>query len=176
LARTNTPEQFADAFLGRIQSMGKSYALVSREQWSEVSLGDILATELESHMDGRDERIRSGGPEIAFMPPQALALGMVFHELATNAMKYGALSEAKGRLAVTWEVEKGRLIIAWLERDGPSITKPRRKGFGTELIERELKSHLGARVTFDYAPEGVEVRISIPYDAKYISGLGWGST
>jgi two-component system CheB/CheR fusion protein len=176
LARSETPEDFSATFLGRVQAMGKTYALVSRESWSEVSLNDILTAELEPHMDGRDARIRLGGPEIAFMPPQALALGMVFHELASNALKYGALSDAKGRLSVTWEVEKGQLVINWLERDGARVAKPKHKGFGTELIERELKSHLGGRVTFDYAPEGVEVRISIPYDAKSISGLGRSSS
>jgi two-component system CheB/CheR fusion protein len=73
---------------------------------------------------------------------------------------------------VTWGVEKGRLVITWLERDGPKVGKPDRRGFGTELIERELKSRLGGRVTFDYAPEGIEVQISIPYEAKYVSGVG----
>jgi two-component system CheB/CheR fusion protein len=172
LARSERPDQFAGAFLGRIQAMAKSYELVSREQWNEISLADILTNELKSYSQERDDRVRLGGPEIAFAPPQALALGLVFHELATNATKYGALAKPKGRVAVTWEVEKGRLVITWLERDGPKVGKPSRKGFGTELIERELKSALGARVTFDYAPEGIEVRISIPYEAQYVSGLG----
>jgi two-component system CheB/CheR fusion protein len=174
LSRSESPDKFADAFLGRIQSMGKAYDLVSREQWGEVTLHDILASALRPHAEERDDRVSLGGPDIAFAPQQALALGMVFHELTTNALKYGALSKAKGRVAVTWEVEKGRLVITWLERDGPEIAKPNRRGFGTELIERELKSVLSARVTFDYAPEGVEVRISIPYEPQYVSGLGRG--
>jgi two-component system CheB/CheR fusion protein len=174
LSKSESPDKFAAAFLGRIQSMGKAYDLVSREQWGEVTLHDILSSALRPHAEERDDRLRFGGPDIAFAPQQALALGMVFHELTTNALKYGALSKAKGRVAVTWEVEKGRLVITWLERDGPEIAKPNRRGFGTELIERELKSVLGARVTFDYAPEGVEVRISIPYEAQYVSGLGRG--
>jgi two-component system CheB/CheR fusion protein len=172
LVKSASPNEFTDAFLGRIQSMGKAYDLVSREQWGEVTLHDILTGELRTHAEERDDRVKLGGPEIAFAPQQALALGLVFHELTTNAVKYGALASAKGRIAVTWEVEKGRLVITWLERDGPKVGKPKRKGFGTELIERELKSVLGARVTFDYAPEGVEVRISIPYEAEYVSGLG----
>jgi two-component sensor histidine kinase len=90
-------------------------------------------------------------------------------------VKYGALAKQKGRVSITWSVEKGRLIITWLERDGAKVGKPARKGFGTELIERELKSTLGARVTFDYAPAGIEVQISIPYEPKYIAGLGRGA-
>jgi two-component system, chemotaxis family, CheB/CheR fusion protein len=172
LAKSKSPDSFAEAFLGRLQSMGKSYALVSRENWGDVLLNDILINELQSYMREADGRVKVGGPDIAFSPPQALALGLVFHELATNAVKYGALSEPKGRVAVTWGIENGRLNITWLERDGAKVLKPERNGFGTELIERELKSALAARVTFDYAPQGVEVQISIPRDSKYIGGLG----
>src|SRR5262245_58646843 len=172
LSNSETPELFTDAFLGRIHSMAKSYDLVSREQWGEVSLNELLSTVLESYARERVNRIKLAGLEIAFAPPQALALGLIFHELVTNAVKYGALSTKKGRVSVTWGVEKSRLIITWLERDGDKVKKPGRKGFGTELIERESKSTLGGRVTFDYAPEGVEVQLSIPYDAKYVSGAG----
>jgi two-component system CheB/CheR fusion protein len=166
LAKSPSPESFGQAFMGRLQSMGKSYALVSRENWNDVSLGDILANELQDFADERDGRIKTGGPEAPFAPTQSLALGLAFHELTTNATKYGALAKPEGRVSVTWKMEKGRLIITWLERDGGKIGKPGRKGFGTELIERELKSTLGAKVTFDYAPAGVEVQISIPYDSK----------
>ena len=172
LSTSETPKHFTEAFLGRIHSMARSYDLVSREQWGEVSLQDTLETVLGPHAERENSRIKLGGPEIAFAPPQALALGLIFHELVTNAMKYGALAKPKGRVSVTWGVEKGRLVITWIERDGPKVTKPGRKGFGTELIERELKLTLGARVTFDYAPEGIEVQISIPYEAKYVSGVG----
>jgi len=172
LSKSATPKHFTEAFLGRIQSMAKSYDLVSREQWGEVSLKAMLLTVLSSHAAERGDRIKLWGPEIAFAPPQALALGLIFHELVTNAVKYGALAKVKGRLSVSWGVEKGRLIITWLEREGAKVEKPSRKGFGTDLIERELKSALGGRVTFDYAPAGVEVQLSIPYDAKYVSGVG----
>jgi two-component system CheB/CheR fusion protein len=101
LAKTSDPAEFTDSFLGRIQSMGKAYDLVSREQWGEVSLRDILDNELRPPTEERDDRIKLGGPEVAFAPRQALALGLVFHELATNALKYGALSKPSGRVAVT---------------------------------------------------------------------------
>jgi two-component system CheB/CheR fusion protein len=172
LSSTETPQHFTDAFLGRIQSMARAYDLVSREQWGEVSLEDMLTNVLGPYEDKASHRIKVGGPEIAFAPSQALALGIIFHELVTNAVKYGALAKTKGRVSVTWGVEKGRLVITWLERDGPKIGKPERRGFGTELIERELKSTLGGRATFDYAPEGIEIQISIPYESKYVSGAG----
>ncbi len=172
LARTGSPDDFAAAFLGRLNSMGKSYALVSRESWGDVSLNDILINELERYAEEDDGRVKLDGPEIAFAPSQALALGLVFHELTTNAVKYGALAKTKGCVSVAWAVEKGRLKITWLERDGSKVGKPEGKGFGTELIERELKSALDASVTFDYAPKGIEVQISIPFESRYVSGPG----
>jgi two-component system, chemotaxis family, CheB/CheR fusion protein len=172
LAKSKSPDSFAEAFLGRLQSMGKSYALVSRENWGDVLLNDILLNELRGHNREADGRIKLGGPDIPFAPPQALALGLVFHELTTNAVKYGALAEPEGRVSVTWGIDNGSVLITWLERDGAKVHEPDGKGFGTELIERELKSALGARVAFDYAPQGVEVKISIPFDSKYVSGRG----
>ena len=172
LSSTETPEHFTDAFLGRIQSMARSYDLVSREEWGEVSLQDLLTNVFGSYAGNGNDRIKFGGPEIAFAPSQALALGLIVHELVTNALKYGALAKGKGRVSVTWCVEKGRLVITWLERDGPKVSKPAGRGFGTELIERELKSTLGGRVTFDYAPAGIEVQMSIPYESRYVSGVG----
>jgi two-component system, chemotaxis family, CheB/CheR fusion protein len=171
MAKTDSPKHFAEAFLGRLQAMGKSYALVSRESWGEVSLRDILMDELQSYAEDRQDRICLEGPDLAFPPSQALALGLVLHELTTNAIRHGALAKAKGRVSVAWKVEKDRLLITWQERDGGKIAKPKRHGFGTELIQRELKSTLGAKVTFDYAPKGLEVHISIPYEAKYVAAL-----
>jgi two-component system, chemotaxis family, CheB/CheR fusion protein len=166
MARTDSPKTFAEAFLGRLRAMGKSYALVSRENWGDVSLRDILADELQTYADERKARVTLEGPELTFAAAHALALGLVFHELSTNAVRHGVLAKPKGRVSVTWKVERGRLLISWVERDGGKIAKPSRRGFGTELIERELKSTLGAKVKFDYAPQGLEVEISIPYDSK----------
>jgi two-component system CheB/CheR fusion protein len=163
LARSTSPAEFTQAFLGRIHSMGKSYALVSRENWGEVSFSDVLTTELASHIQDGKERISLSGPEVAFAPSQSLMLGLVFHELATNAVKYGALSKPNGRVTVTWTIEKGRLNIEWLERGGPKLGKVGRKGFGTELIERELKSVPSAKVRINFPPEGAEIQLSLPY-------------
>ncbi|HET7847975.1 MAG TPA: CheR family methyltransferase [Pseudolabrys sp.] len=167
LAKSESPENFADAFLGRLHAMGKSYDLVSREHWGEVPLREILTNELGSHKGEHGERAALEGPEVLFAPAKALGLGLVFHELVTNAVKYGALSGTEGRVAVSWAIEKGRLTITWVERGGPKPGKTSRKGFGTELIERELKSVLRGRATFEYGEAGIEVRISIPVEDKH---------
>jgi two-component system CheB/CheR fusion protein len=151
--------------------MARTYAIVSREDWGEVKLRDLLNSELEA-FQSKSGRIKMDGPEISFAPPQALALGLVFHELATNAAKYGSLSTARGGIVVTWAIDKGRLVVTWQERGGKTVHQPSQKGFGTGLIERELKSALGARVSFDFDPKGIEIRISIPYDERYVAGSG----
>jgi two-component system, chemotaxis family, CheB/CheR fusion protein len=166
LAKTDSPEDFAEAFLGRLQAMGKSYALVSRENWGEISLRDILMDELQSYAEDRKARVALEGPELTFPPSDALALGLVLHELTTNAVRHGALAKSKGRVSVVWKLEKSRLVINWRERDGGKVAKPKQRGFGTELIERELKSTLDAKVRFNYAPEGLEVEIVIPHGSR----------
>jgi two-component system, chemotaxis family, CheB/CheR fusion protein len=165
LARTDSPDHFAAAFLGRLNSMSRFHALLARENWGEVSLSDILMSELQTHAGERDGRVKLGGPGIAFVPSKALALGLVFHELTSNAVRHGALAKPEGRVSVTWNTDRGGLTITWLERNGAKVAKPTHKGFGTELIEGELKSALGAEVIFDYAAPGIEVQIAIPHAA-----------
>jgi two-component system CheB/CheR fusion protein len=166
LAKSASPKDFETAFLGRIDSMAKSYGLVSSEQWGDVSLDAVLKTELASHGADTKGRLSTEGPPLPFNPQQALALGLVFHELATNAAKYGALSTAKGRLSVTWTVSEGRLVIDWHEKGGPKVSPPGRRGFGTELIERQIKGTFAGDVMFDYASPGLAVRISIPFQKR----------
>src|SRR5262249_14692943 len=119
LSGSASPEQFTKSFLGRVNSLAQSYSLVSRQQWGEVSLRDIIMAELQPHVAGDRGRVRFDGPEVAFDSPQALALGLVFHELATNAVKYGSLSTEGGRLDVTWTRERGPVVLQWRESGVP---------------------------------------------------------
>ena len=96
------------------------------------------------------------------MPSKVLALGLVFHELTSNATRHGAFAKPEGRVSVAWNTDRGGLTITWLERNGAEVAQPTHKGLGIELIEGELKSALGAEVTFDYAAPGLEVQIAIP--------------
>jgi two-component sensor histidine kinase len=164
LRQTPSPAAFVEAFEGRIQSMGRSYTLVSREGWGHVRLGEILKTEFE--VDGVVGRGRIGfhGPDIWLGPSEALALGMALHELTINAMKYGALSAEKGRLSVTWAVRDGLLELNWTEKGGPPPDPKGSKGFGTTLVMRQLEGPLGGQAKFDFHPEGLTVRLSLPID------------
>jgi two-component system CheB/CheR fusion protein len=166
LAKSRSPQEFAATFQGRIQALAQSYGLLSREQWGDVSLHDILENELAQYRENPGDRIAIEGPPVTFKPTAALALGLVVHELATNATRYGALSQQNGRVAVSWKVDGGQprsVVLTWRESDGPSVKKPRRRGFGTELIEREVAGTLGGEVTFDYAPDGMRARITVPF-------------
>jgi two-component system, chemotaxis family, CheB/CheR fusion protein len=162
LARSRSSKDFTKAFLGRIESMAKSYGLVANRQWGDVSLDAIVMTELESYGGEAKDQITIKGPSLLLDPRRALALGLVFHELATNATKYGALSKAKGRIAVSWAVKNGCLVVDWRESEGPKVRQSGRRGFGTELIERQIKSALNGEVQFNCRPDGLAVRISIP--------------
>jgi two-component system CheB/CheR fusion protein len=172
LAKSASPGDFAEALQGRIQALAKSYGLLSREQWGNVLLRDILLNELEPYRQESEARLELDGPPVAFKPAAALALGLIVHELATNATKYGALSNSDGRISVGWRVDQGErrsLALTWHESNGAAVNKPKRKGFGTELIEREVSGTLGGKAAFDYAADGLKVRISIPLDSGNVS-------
>jgi two-component system CheB/CheR fusion protein len=168
LAKSASPEKVAEVLQGRIQALATSYGLLSREQWGSVSLLDILFNELAQYCQESDARIVLDGPAVVFKPAAALAVGLIVHELGTNAIKYGALSNSDGRVAVRWSIDGGErrnVALTWRESNGAAVKKPKRKGFGTELIEREVTGTLGGDVAFDYAHGGLQVRFSIPIDS-----------
>jgi two-component system CheB/CheR fusion protein len=172
LAKSRSPEEFAATFQGRLQALGTSYSLLSREQWANVPLESILLNELDQHRQEGERRVVLDGPPVALKPAAALALGLVAHELTTNAVKYGALAIPEGRVSVTWQITGGprrNVALLWQESDGIAVKKPKRKGFGTELIQREVSGTLGGTASFDYAPEGLQARITIPVDSGNVA-------
>jgi len=172
LNRSRSPEDFAQALQGRIQALAGSYSLLSRENWGNVFIEEVLGNELGQYRDEADGRIAIDGPPIAFKPSAALSLGLIVHELATNATKYGALADPKGRVAVDWTLDGGErrnLTLTWRETGGPVVKKPKHKGFGTELIEREVSGTFGGEAVFDYASRGLVVRISVPLGSGNLS-------
>ncbi len=116
--------------------------------------------------DGRTERIIIKGENSRFSPKSALALGIVFNELATNAVKHGALSNEVGLVVVDWTKEPtptgARLLLRWQEKDGPPVTPPERIGFGSQVIKRSLAHELEGTVHLDYRPEGLTCTMTIP--------------
>ena len=158
-----------DAFEGRILALSKAHSLLGRETWDAVSLRDVLDRILLPFglNDRRPTRFSVIGPDVRLQSKAALTVAMVFHELATNAAKHGALSNAAtGKVDITWKVEPGapndRMRLRWQESGGPPVTHPSRKGFGSRLIEGGLARELDGEVRLDYAPAGLVCQIVMP--------------
>ncbi|MFJ6023666.1 sensor histidine kinase [Brevundimonas sp. NPDC092305] len=158
------PRTFAESFQARLLALSHTHDLLTRSHWEGALLLDILQHETDAH---GAHRVTLNGPRIELEPAAALSLGMIFHELATNAAKYGALSAPDGRVMVDWSVADltdRRLTVSWHEIDGPVVTPPERRGFGSRLIERNVRHDLAGDVELDYAPQGFRAEFSIPLD------------
>ena len=166
LKRAGTLEAFSGVFMGRVHALTAAYSLLSQENWSSVLLQEVVAEELRPFMGSDRANIRIEGPAVPLEPRGALALGMAIHELATNAVKYGALSVPEGDVAVTWAVEgagDGRtLVLDWSEQNGPPVAPPNKRGFGTVLIERGLVHDLSGEARIEFLPEGVRATVRAP--------------
>ena len=159
------PKGFAEAFQSRLMSLSHTHDLLTRSHWEGADLRAVLQHETDAH--GGPTRIVPNGPPVALDPAQALSIGMIFHELATNAGKYGALSAPDGRVFVDWSLadqRAPRLMLTWRETGGPAVTPPERRGFGSRLIERNVQHDLAGQVELDYATDGFIAEISIPLD------------
>jgi two-component system CheB/CheR fusion protein len=156
-----SPESFTQTLLGRLQSMARAYGLLSQETWLNISIRRLLAEEASVYGSGR---FALQGPDVPLKPPQVLALGLVIHELATNAAKYGALADDKGRVELVWSAEEGWLTLLWRERDGPIVKAPERIGFGSVLMKGQVQHQLRGEFDATFNPEGLSVRISFPLE------------
>jgi two-component system CheB/CheR fusion protein len=156
-------EAFRTSFLARLHAMARAYALLSRENWTEASIDELVRQELEPF---GLERVESAGPSIRLKPQQALSVGMVLHELATNAGKYGALSTQDGHVLLAWSpihTDAGPgMELRWREFGGPPVTTPTRRGFGLRLVEREAGHGLHGKALVDFAEDGLTVLLQFP--------------
>ncbi len=155
--------ELLDAFLSRLFAMARTYKLLTEADWGWMALHELIGGELGC-LVGVD-RFALTGPTVQLDPRETLALGMVMHELATNAAKYGALSNTSGRVEVTWSQAddgNGTLAIHWRESGGPAVAAPRRRGFGSLLLERQLAYELQGRSDVDFAVDGLAVDLYIP--------------
>jgi two-component system CheB/CheR fusion protein len=159
------PQAFIEAFIGRLQAMARSYELLSRESWTESSLVELIQTELAPF---GLERLAMEGPDVSLKPKLALSLGMVLHELSTNAAKYGALSAPNGKVTIQWSKLAGktgeRLNFHWREIDGPAAPAAAKRGFGLRLIEKETAANLGGRAEVEIKSDGLAARLVFPLE------------
>jgi two-component sensor histidine kinase len=160
-------KEVVDAYEGRILALSKAHTLLGRELWKSVGLRDVIDQILQPLNDRRVSHFTVKGDDVPLQPKAALTLAMVFHELATNAAKYGALSKAAvGKVDITWQIKPtaqgDRLRLRWQESGGPPVKPPGRKGFGSRLIEGGLAQDLDGEVHLDYDPAGLVCQITMP--------------
>jgi two-component system CheB/CheR fusion protein len=149
------------AFLARLHALGAAHDLITHQHWDRAQLRDVVTSALAPFTEREDAHISLDGPDVILDANKVLLLSLALHELATNAVKYGALSNEVGQVSIGWSAaEQGRVRIAWSETGGPPVTPPRRTGFGSRLIERTLAGEQGS-VAFDYRPQGLVCSIEL---------------
>jgi PAS domain S-box-containing protein len=153
-------------FQSRLVALARAHDVLTRESWQGADLQEVLLATINPICVEPQQRVEASGPPIRLRPKMALALSMAFHELCTNAAKYGALTNDGGLIKVSWHVSDiesvSHLHLQWEEIGGPSVIVPARTGFGTRLLERALARELGGKVDLVFAPSGVRFHIEAP--------------
>ncbi|HKP79471.1 MAG TPA: HWE histidine kinase domain-containing protein, partial [Phenylobacterium sp.] len=169
--RTSDPASFEQAFLARIAALARAHDLLTEAAWEGASLREVIARTLAPYVaEGQTDRIALSGPNVRLSPNAAVSLTMAFHELATNAGKYGSLSVVRGRVEVEWKADgpgdSMAVEIDWRESGGPSVARPVRRGFGSRLVETSLAREFDGQVELTFAPEGVWCHMRLPLSRK----------
>jgi PAS domain S-box-containing protein len=174
LRRAKNPADFVVSFNGRVQALARAHDLLTQTKMQGADVIDLVREQVVFGA-ADDNRISSSGPGLVLESQAAVHLALVLHELATNARKHGALSVPTGRLAVEWEMQTGGkrndLVLEWKESGGPKVSTPKRRGFGSTLIERTLSAH-GGEVSMRYGAEGVTCRITLPLPRQAGPNIG----
>jgi two-component sensor histidine kinase len=146
-----------DAFLARLFALSGQHDLLTLDNWEGASFEGVVRRALRPWREDNHVRFHVAGPAVHLDPKKALALGMAFHELASNAAKYGAFSNASGTVHVSWTIspDDRRLKLRWEERGGPQVAQPERRGFGLRLIEFGLAREISGQVELDFQPDGL---------------------
>ena len=152
----------------RLFALSRAHDVLTRENWHSADIHDIVEGAIAPYEADVGHRFELSGPPCRVNPQRALALAMALHELATNAVKYGALSRDEGEVHIHWDCthpgEGAAMEFTWRECGGPAVEAPKRRGFGSRLLERGLRNDLGGDVTLAYAPEGVVFRATAPLE------------
>lgn len=164
LTRAATKDEFIDAVRGRISALGRAHSLLAQNRWQGGDLGQIVTDETQGY--GREGQVRISGPRTSLRPSAVQPVGLLVHELATNAVKYGALSVEAGQVEAGWAIlPDSSLRLHWIERGGPAVGAPASKGFGSTLIREVVQRQLGGALQIDWPGEGMQLAASIPAEA-----------
>jgi two-component sensor histidine kinase len=166
LSHASDPAEFQRAFEGRLAALARASTLLVAGNWQVAELRALIEATLEPFRT--EDNLRLRGSDVTLPSEMTLTLGLVLHELATNAAKYGAFSVPAGRVEIVWAVQAvgPRLILDWSEHDGPPVQEPVRRGFGRALIERSVAYELDGSAELTFAPGGVRCHIEVPLGAR----------
>ncbi|MCA1454577.1 PAS domain-containing protein [Bradyrhizobium sp. BRP22] len=163
-------DEYAAHLDGRLNAFARTQALVTRDPEGGVDLEYLVIEELLGYNAREGDQLRASGPQVRFQPKAAETFALALHELATNALKYGALSQPSGRVEISWRIDEAvdppQLVFDWLERGGPSVVPPPRKGFGTELLERTLAFEFKGQTMMMFNAGGLHCTITIPLSRR----------
>lgn len=154
---------------GRIAALARAHTLLAASRWEGADLKRLIEEEFAPYRRPGGARVRAAGPALALAPMAAQSIAMAIHELATNAVKYGALSTPGGRLSVEWSVDgDGRLTLRWVEAEGPAVAAPTARGVGLGVVERAVRDQLEGDIRFDWRPEGLVCEITL--SGRHLAG------
>ena len=165
LTRAPTAEEFRETVAGRLEALSRAQCVLKRERLQQVELRDLLLEELAAYDINTSGSVRLAGPRVYIRAEAGQPLAMAFHELATNAAKYGAFAEASGTLDVIWELHQRsgtHVQIEWTETRGSPIESPTQQGFGTKLIRSVVEQQLHGTLRLAWQPTGLRCSISLP--------------
>ncbi len=164
---TSRPAQaMAQTLAERLQALHRAHDLLLESQWSGASLKAMVERELDPYRREGGPKILIKGPDVLLPPASTSILAMTLHELATNAVKYGALSHNNGQLGITWKLGRGnRLLLTWEERGSPHpVPAKRGSGFGMQLIDKGIRHNLGGETKLEFRPAGLYVEMNVPLE------------
>jgi two-component sensor histidine kinase len=167
-AKEASPRDFLELFSQRLSGLAANQDLLVKSEWKDVPVKEVIEAQLSPLGDILGSRVSVSGPDIDVTPAASQAFALAIHELATNALKYGALSVATGHINVSWSVQSGEFQLTWTEREGPTVTPPERRGFGSTVISQLTKSALKGSSELEFGSDGVTWRLHCPVSA--ISG------
>jgi two-component sensor histidine kinase len=165
-------EEAREACLSRLQALAHAHGLLTASEWRGARLSALIEDELKPY----GEHARFGGEDLVLAPRAARIVRLILHEVATNAVKHGALGVPGGRVEVVWRIRRERFRLSWRENGGPAVSPPARRGFGSSLLERAVAYELEGRADLEFAAKGSRYELSAPLHKlvepdRFIAGL-----
>jgi light-regulated signal transduction histidine kinase (bacteriophytochrome)/CheY-like chemotaxis protein len=173
ISQTRESAETVEGFIGtlehRIHALARAHDQITSDRWGPARLADLIAIETGAYAGLQRDRVKMDGPNVLLHPVAFTTMALVFHELMTNAAKYGALSDS-GKVTVSWRLDpEGSLLLDWAERGGPPVTAPSRRGFGSTIIERSIPYDLGGAAEVNYRLSGLEAHFCVP--SRHVAGI-----